>query len=45
MGVYEELGVRPFINAPDHYTRYGGSIMWPCAVDRVIRRLRELLCD
>ena len=26
MDVYEELGVRPFINAADHYTRFGGSI-------------------
>lgn len=32
MGIYEELGVRPFINAADNYTRFGGSIMWPCAV-------------
>lgn len=44
MGVYKKLGVRPFINAADHYTRFGGSIMWPWEVDRVIRRLRELLC-
>jgi uncharacterized pyridoxal phosphate-dependent enzyme len=27
LGIYEELGVRPFINARAPYTRFGGSIM------------------
>ncbi len=41
MGVYEELSVRPFINAADNYTRFGGSIMWPCAVDAMVEASRQ----
>ncbi len=33
MGVYEELGVRPIINATCHWTAYGGSVMWPEVID------------
>src|SRR5512138_2174084 len=29
MGVYEQLGVRPVINATCHWTAFGGSVMWP----------------
>ena len=36
MGIYEDLGIRPFINAADNYTRFGGSIMWPCAVEAMV---------
>lgn len=32
MGVYEELGLRPFINAVAPHTRYGGAIMPPPVV-------------
>ena len=41
MGVYEELGIRPFVNAADHYTRFGGSIMWPCAVEAMVEASRQ----
>ncbi len=41
MGVYEELDVRPFINAADHYTRFGGSIMWPCAAEAMVEASRQ----
>ncbi len=41
MGIYEELGVRPFINAADNYTRFGGSIMWPCAVEAMVEASRQ----
>lgn len=41
MDVYEELGVRPFINAADNYTRFGGSIMWPCAVEAMVEASRQ----
>ncbi len=41
MGIYEDLGVRPFINAADHYTRFGGSIMWPCAVEAMVEASRH----
>ena len=37
MTVYEELGVRPFINALANHTRYGGSIM----PDAVVRTMVE----
>ncbi len=43
MGIYEELGVRPFINAADNYTRYGGSIMWPCAVEAMVEASRQFV--
>ena len=33
MGVYEQLGVRPIINATCHWTVYGGSVMWPEVVE------------
>jgi L-seryl-tRNA(Ser) seleniumtransferase len=33
MGVYEQLGVRPVINATCHWTVYGGSVMWPEVLD------------
>jgi seryl-tRNA(Sec) selenium transferase len=32
MSVYDELGVRPFINARAPYTRFGGAIMHPDVV-------------
>ena len=41
MGIYEDLGVRPFINAADNYTRFGGSIMWPCAVEAMVEASRQ----
>ena len=37
MTVYEELGIRPFINASEPYTRNGGSIMHP----EVVRAMAE----
>ena len=41
MGIYEEIGVRPFINAGDMYTRFGGSIMWPCAVEAMTEAAKQ----
>lgn len=41
MSIYRELGVRPFINAADNYTRFGGSIMWPCAVEAMVEASRH----
>ena len=32
MGIYEELGLSPVINADSRMTALGGSIMWPEAV-------------
>jgi D-glucosaminate-6-phosphate ammonia-lyase len=29
MGIYENLGVRPLVNATCHHTIYGGTVMWP----------------
>ena len=43
MDVYEDLGVRPFINAADNYTRFGGSIMWPCAVEAMVEASRKFV--
>ena len=42
MDAYEDLGVRPFINAADNYTRFGGSIMWPCAVEAMVEASRKV---
>ena len=36
-GIYQRLGLRPFINAGGSYTRYGGSVMAP----EVIRAMEE----
>ncbi len=36
-GIYQRLGLRPFINAGGSYTRYGGSLMAP----PVIRSMEE----
>ncbi len=36
-GIYERLGLRPFINAGGSYTRYGGSLMAP----QVIQAMEE----
>ena len=33
MGAYERLGVRPVINATCHWTIYGGTVMWPEAIE------------
>jgi L-seryl-tRNA(Ser) seleniumtransferase len=33
VGVYEQLGVRPVINATCHWTVYGGSVMWPEVIE------------
>lgn len=33
MSVYEELGIRPFINASEPYTRNGGSVMHPKVIE------------
>lgn len=29
MSIFEQLGVRPVINATCHWTVYGGTVMWP----------------
>lgn len=41
MGVYEELGVRPFINAVAPHTRFGGAIMPPAVVEAMAEASRS----
>ena len=42
MGIYEEIGVRPFINAGGRtYTRYGGSIMPDEVLAAMVETLRR----
>ena len=37
MSIYEELGIRPFVNASEPYTRNGGSVM----ADEVVKAMEE----
>jgi L-seryl-tRNA(Ser) seleniumtransferase len=41
VGVYEELGVRPFINTVAPHTRYGGAIMPPSVVAAMAEAARR----
>lgn len=41
VGVYEELGVKPFINAVAPHTRYGGSIMAEPVVQAMVEAARQ----
>ena len=43
MGVYEELGVRPVINAAGTVTRHGGSLMTPEVLD-IMREASQEFC-
>lgn len=43
MGIYEELGVRPIINAAGTVTRYGGSLMAPELFD-TMREASQRFC-
>ena len=43
MGIYEELGVRPLINAAGTVTRYGGSLMAPEVLE-VMRQASQQFC-
>ena len=43
MGAYEELGVRPVINAAGTVTRYGGSLMTPEVLD-IMRETSQEFC-
>ncbi|MBI4552476.1 MAG: aminotransferase class V-fold PLP-dependent enzyme [Candidatus Latescibacteria bacterium] len=43
MGIYEELGVRPVINAAGTVTRYGGSLMAPELFD-IMREASQQFC-
>ena len=40
MEIFEELGIRPYINAHDTYTVYGGSRMPPEALE-AMRQISE----
>ena len=44
MGVYDDLGVRPIINATGTFTRLGGSLMPPEVVDAMVEASREFVC-
>jgi D-glucosaminate-6-phosphate ammonia-lyase len=40
-GVYDELGVRPFINAVAPHTRYGGAVMSETVVGAMVEAARQ----
>lgn len=41
MGIYEEIGVRPFINTIANHTRYGGAIMPSPVVEAMVEASRQ----
>ncbi len=41
MGIYEEIGVRPFINTIANHTRYGGAIMPSPVVQAMVEAARQ----
>ncbi len=44
MGIYEELGVTPIINATGVFTRLGGSLMPPEVIEAMVEASRQFVC-